>query len=267
MSCIDTHSHLYGEEFDADREDVVARARAAGVERIFLPNINAASVGPMLDMCQRYAGLCYPMLGLHPEDIQDDWQQVLADMEQRLRQPGHPFIGIGEVGLDYYWDRSRYDEQQEVFRIQVGWALKYDLPLMIHTRSAHRELVDTLKDAIANAKSANGHPRGVFHCFGGTAEEATELLSFDHFMLGIGGVVTFKKSTLPDVLRETVPLERIVLETDAPYLAPVPHRGKRNESAYVIHVAEKLAEIYEVSRDKVCEITLRNALRIFTKAQ
>ena len=282
MTCIDTHSHLYGEEFDADREEVVARARAAGVEKIFLPNINAASVSPMLEMCRKYPGVCYPMIGLHPEDIQDDWQQVLADMEQQLAQPGHPYIGIGEVGLDYYWDRSRYEEQQEVLRIQVEWALKYGLPLMIHTRSAHRELVNLLQQVFANLKSpgntspadpepahkpSRGAVSGVFHCFGGTADEARELLAFDHFMLGIGGVLTFKKSPLPEVLRQTVPLERIVLETDSPYLAPVPQRGKRNESAFVIHVAEKLAEIYEVSKEYVCEITSRNALGVFTKAR
>ena len=266
MNCIDTHSHLYGEEFEADLDEVIAHAKTAGVCKIFLPNINAASVGPMLNVCHRFPDVCYPMLGLHPEDIQDDWQQVLSEMEMQLRQPGHPFIGVGEVGLDYYWNRNRYDEQQEVFRIQAGWAMKYDLPLMIHIRAAHRELVDTLKSVLANSNIASGHPRGVFHCFGGGVAEATELLGFDHFMLGIGGIVTFKKSPLPEVLRRSVPLERIVLETDSPYLTPVPPRGQRNESAFVIHVAEKLAEIYGVSTDEVCKITSQNALRIFTRA-
>lgn len=265
MSCIDTHSHLYEKEFDADREDVVARARAAGVDKIFLPNINAASVNPMLDMCRRYQGMCYPMMGLHPEDVNDDWRQVLADFEQRLQQPNHPFIAVGEVGLDYYWDRSRYDEQQVVFATQVRWAQKYNLPLMIHTRSAHREMVNVIRTATTNNQSKG--LCGVFHCFGGTADEAEELLSFDQFMLGIGGVVTFKKSALPEVLRQVVPLDRIVVETDSPYLAPSPHRGKRNESAFVTHVIGKLAEIYNKRVEEISEITRLNALRIFTRAQ
>lgn len=272
---IDTHSHLYDEAFQDDVEDVLQRASDAGVGKIFLPNINATTVEPMLALVSRHPGFLYPMLGLHPEDITDDWRDVLAQMEQRLQAPDHPFIAVGEVGLDYYWDRSRYDEQQEVFAQQVQWALKYDLPLMIHTRSAHREMVDVLKSS--NCKSSNGNLssgqssnrplRGVFHCFGGSAEEAEELLRFDGFMLGIGGVLTYKKSRLPDVLREAVPLERIVVETDCPYLAPVPYRGKRNESAYVCAVVDKLSEIYDVTRDEICEITTKNALQTFMKAQ
>ena len=265
MRCIDTHSHLYEGEFNADRDDVLARARAAGVDKIFLPNINATSVGPMLDMCRRHPDLCYPMIGLHPEDVGDNWRQVLADFERMLQSSCHPFIAIGEVGLDYYWNRSRYEEQQEVFTNQVEWALKYDLPLMIHTRNAHREMVALMHAMAAKAHATN--IRGVFHCFGGTPDEAEELLDFDYFMLGVGGVVTFKKSSLPVTLRNVVPLERIVLETDSPYLAPVPHRGKRNESAFIINVVTRLADIYQVSIDEVCKITTSNALRIFTRAR
>ena len=275
---IDTHSHLYDEAFEADVDDVLQRSRDAGVEKIFLPNINGRTVEPMLALARRHPGYLYPMLGLHPEDIADDWRDVLAHMETLLQAPDHPFIGVGEVGLDYYWDRSRYDEQQEVFAQQVQWALHYDLPLMIHTRSAHREMVDVLKSQLSTFRSTFGRfdasknsqlstLAGVFHCFGGTAEEAEELLGFDGFMLGIGGVVTFKKSTLPDVLREVVPLERIVVETDSPYLAPVPCRGKRNESAYVAHVVKRLAEIYDVSDAEVSKITGRNALLTFPKAR
>lgn len=265
MTCIDTHSHLYGEEFDIDREEVMARARAAGVEKIFLPNINAASVGPMLDLCRRHPGVCHPMIGLHPEDVTDDWPQVLDGFEQMLQPSDHPFIAIGEVGLDYYWDRSRYEEQQEVFARQVGWALKYGLPLMIHTRNAHHEMMTIMRSYAAESHVTD--LRGVFHCFGGTADEAAELLSLNNFMLGIGGIVTFKKSPLPETLRREVPLERIVIETDSPYLAPVPHRGQRNESAYVIAVAARLAEIYQVGIEEVCEITTSNALRTFPRAQ
>jgi TatD DNase family protein len=266
---IDTHSHLYGEEFADDIDEVLQRARAAGIGKIFLPNINAASVEPMMALVRRHPGFLYPMMGLHPEDLGDDWREVLAQMEAQLAAPDHPFIAVGEVGLDYYWDRTLYDEQQEAFAIQVGWALKYDLPLMIHTRSAHREMVDVLKNDCksSNSKLSNCKLHGVFHCFGGTSEEAEELLGFEGFMLGIGGVVTFKKSTLPEVLRETVPLERIVVETDSPYLAPVPFRGKRNESAFIVAVIDKLSEIYHVGSDEVRQITTRNALQTFAKGQ
>ena len=282
---IDTHSHLYGEEFTSDIDDVLSRARAAGVGKIFLPNINAGTIGPMLTLTRRHPGFLYPMLGLHPEDLGDDWLEVLQQMEAQLAAPDHPYIAVGEVGLDYYWDRSRYDEQQEAFAIQVRWAIEYDLPLMIHTRSAHREMIDVLQrvkreteegksvndpwaggDQSVNSKSANSNLRGVFHCFGGSETEAEELLSFDGFMLGIGGVLTFKTSPLPEVLRQVVPLSRIVIETDSPYLAPVPYRGKRNESAYIKAVISKLADVYHVGEDKVSEITTQNALQTFPKA-
>ncbi len=263
---IDTHSHLYDEQFDDDRAEVLQRAFAAGAGKIFLPNINAETIAPMLQLAGAYPGRLYPMLGLHPEDLGDTWRETLQQMETRLQEQDHPYIAIGEVGLDYYWDRSKYEEQQEAFAIQVEWAIKYGLPLMIHTRDAHREMVQVLREIL------NRHPdiatfSGVFHCFGGSAEEAEELLGFEDFMLGIGGVVTFKKSPLPAVLREAVPLERIVLETDAPYLAPVPHRGKRNETAYVTDVITKLAEIYERDAQEVARITTENALKTFPKAK
>ncbi len=253
---IDTHSHIYEPVFDADREEVVMRARQAGVECILLPNINAQSIGQMLDMCRRNPGYCFPMLGLHPEDIGEDYVQVLADMKALLDAPGHPYIAIGEVGLDYYWDKSKVKEQDEVFRTQIEWAIEYHLPLMIHCRSAHRRLVETMSEYRDEALS------GVFHCFGGTAEEALELLQFPGFMLGIGGVVTYKNSPLPKTL-QSVPLERIVLETDAPYLTPVPYRGKRNESAYVVEVLRKVAYIYNVSEQEAESVTNSNAKRIF----
>lgn len=253
---IDTHSHIYEPVFDADREEVVMRARQAGVECILLPNINAQSIGQMLDMCRRNPGYCFPMLGLHPEDIGEDYVQVLADMKALLDAPGHPYIAIGEVGLDYYWDKSKVKEQDKVFRTQIEWAIEYHLPLMIHCRSAHRRLVETMSEYRDEALS------GVFHCFGGTAEEALELLQFPGFMLGIGGVVTYKNSPLPKTL-QSVPLERIVLETDAPYLTPVPYRGKRNESAYVVEVLRKVAYIYNVSEQEAESVTNSNAKRIF----
>ena len=264
---IDTHSHLYGEEFAEDIEAVLQRAKEAGVGKIFLPNINPQSISPMLTLAKKHPGYIFPMVGLHPEDLDADWRGSLRKMEDLLAEPSHPFIAVGEVGLDYYWDRSLYDEQQEAFAIQIGWAMKYNLPLMIHSRSAHRELVDVLKSQISESKVQASSLRGVFHCFSGTVEEAEELLHFEGFMLGIGGVVTFKKSKLPEVLRDVVPLERIVLETDSPYLAPVPYRGKRNESAYVIEVVKRLAKIYDVKEEKVTEVTTLNALHTFPKAQ
>lgn len=271
MTIIDTHSHIYGEEFREDIFEVVTRAKEAGVNKIFLPNINAASISPMLELCRAYPGFCYPTIGLHPEDIADDWREVLAEMETRIKDTNHPFIGVGEVGLDYYWSRELYEEQQEAFAIQIDWALEYNLPLIIHTRDAHREMVEIIKskspnNKSLNSKSSNSKLTGVFHCFSGREEEARELLDFPDFMLGIGGVVTFKKSKLPEVLRSTVPLNRIVVETDSPYMAPVPYRGKRNESAYVKAVVEKLAEIYGVSVSEVAEITSNNALKTFPRA-
>ena len=264
---IDTHSHLYDEQFAEDIDEVLRRAFYVGATKIFLPNINRETIEPMLSLVRHYPGRLYPMMGLHPEDLGETWRDVLLMMERYLQNPGHPFIAVGEVGLDYYWDRSLYNEQQEAFAIQVQWALKYNLPLMIHTRDAHREMVEVLRSQIAKSGSEGTLLQGVFHCFGGTSEEAEELLAFDGFMLGIGGVVTYKKSSLPEVLRQTVPLERVVVETDSPYLAPVPHRGKRNETAFAREVIRKLAEIYSRSEEEVAMITTQNALKTFPKAR
>lgn len=253
---IDTHSHIYEPTFNADREEVIMRARKAGVECILLPNINAESIEQMLDLCHLQPGYCFPMMGLHPTDIEENYKQILTEMESLLATPDHPYIAIGEVGLDYYWDKSKAREQEETFRIQIEWAIKYHLPLSIHARNAHRQLVTALTEYRDEPLS------GVFHCFGGTKEEALELLDFPDFVLGIGGVVTYKNSPLPETLT-SVPLERIVLETDSPYLAPVPYRGKRNESAYVVEVLRKVAEIYNTSEQEVERVTNDNTKRIF----
>ena len=255
---IDTHSHIYEPVFSADREEVITRAKQAGVEQILLPNINAESIEQMLGLCRLQPGYCFPMMGLHPTDIEENYKQVLTDMERLLQAPDHPYIAIGEVGLDYYWDKTHAREQEETFRIQIEWAIKYHLPLSIHARNAHRQLVTALKEY-------QGEPlSGVFHCFGGTKEEALELLEFPDFVLGIGGVVTYKNSPLPETLT-SVPLERIVLETDSPYLAPVPYRGKRNETAYVAEVLHKITQIYNVSEGEAESITNNNAKRIFKR--
>ncbi len=257
---IDTHTHIYSEEFDEDRSAVVTRALEAGVQTLLLPNIAADSWQPMLDLCEAHPGVCFPMLGLHPTDLPDNPSELLDRMEQALANSKHPYVAIGEVGIDLYWDDTREAEQIMALQRQAEWAIRFNLPLVIHSRSAHRQIVDTL------LPYADELPGGIFHCYGGTAEEAEELLtSFPRFVLGIGGVLTFKKSTLPEVLREKVPLSRIVVETDAPYLAPTPHRGKRNEPAYLPLVVQKLAEIYGVTATEVDRITTATARRIFTR--
>ena len=262
---IDTHCHLDGEEFAADREAVVQRAREAGCARIFLPAIDVKSCHTVLDVCAHYPGYCYPMLGLHPEEVKADWREQLVTIKELLQSPlpleraeGEvPPIAIGEVGLDYYWSREFEQEQLEAFEEQVKWAVELQLPLMIHCRKAQNEMVAILK------RFARELPGGVFHCFTGNEQEARQLLEFDRFVLGIGGVLTFKKSHLPEVLPACVPLDRIVLETDAPYMAPVPMRGQRNESAFIRHVIARLAEAYGVSEEEICRQTTANAERIF----
>ena len=210
----------------------------------------------MLALCRQYSGYCYPMMGLHPEDVREDYPGVLQDMWQRLQEVSHPYIAIGEVGLDFYWDDTYHQQQLNALEQQVCWARDYSLPLVIHSRNAHRELVEVMERHRTDGLT------GIFHCFGGTLDEALELLSFPGFVLGIGGVLTYKKSTLPEVLAQ-LPLERLVLETDSPYLAPVPHRGKRNESAYVAHTLARLSEVYQRPLEEVKNITSATAQRIF----
>ena len=253
---IDTHCHLDGEEFAVDRNEVVARARAAGVTKVFVPAIHLQSCQTVLDVCRQYLGYCYPMLGLHPEEVRADWKTVLAQLKSSILHQPSSIIAIGEVGLDYYWSREFEQEQLEAFEEQVRWSVETCLPLMIHCRKAQNEMVAILK------KYAADLPGGVFHCFTGNEIEARELLQFDRFVLGIGGVLTFKKSNLPQTLA-VVPLNRIVLETDAPYMAPVPHRGQRNEPAFVLEVLRKLAEVYGVSEEQVCQQTNANVACVF----
>lgn len=256
MVFIDTHTHLDGEEFADDRDAVMQRAREAGVSRVFIPAIDLKSVETVLDTCRQYEGYAYPMVGLHPEEVRADWSEVLRRMKEYL-EPGHPFIAIGEVGLDYYWSREFEHEQLEAFERQVEWSIETRLPLMIHCRKGQNEMVNMLRHYVGEL------PGGVFHCFTGNEREAEELLAFDGFALGIGGVLTFKKSHLPEVLPAVVPLSRIVLETDSPYMAPVPMRGQRNESAYVAYVLRRLAEAYGVDEQDVADATNATVERIF----
>lgn len=253
LTFIDTHAHLDGEEFDADRDEVMARAKAAGAKRIFIPAIDLNSVKSVLATCDSHPGFAYPMIGLHPEEVKDDFKEVLRQMKA-LVSPR--FIAIGEVGLDYYWSREFEREQLEAFEEQVGWAVECRLPLMIHCRKGQQEMVRMLR------RYERELVGGVFHCFTGNEKEAAELLQFERFALGIGGVLTFKKSHLPEVL-PTVPLDRIVLETDAPYMAPVPMRGERNESAFIPYVIDKMAEALGLSPEEIARATTANAERIF----
>ncbi|MBQ5981662.1 MAG: TatD family hydrolase [Prevotella sp.] len=257
VEIIDTHAHLDGEEYAEDLPQVIQRAKEAGITKVFLPAIHLESVESILRVCDRYPDFAYPMVGLHPEEVKDDFRDVLSTMKSNYLQSSHPFIAIGEVGLDYYWSREFEKQQLEAFEEQVRWSVETQLPLMIHCRKAQNELVKILR------KYEQNLPGGVFHCFTGNEIEARELLSFENFVLGIGGVLTFKKNHLPEVLPSVVPLSRIVLETDSPYMAPVPHRGKRNESAYVVNVLEKLAESYHLSKEEVASCTNQNVKRLF----
>lgn len=253
MQFVDTHCHLDGEEFREDLEAVITRAREAGVAAIGIPGINLQSLDTVIDVCHRYPNYCYPMLGLHPEDVKADWREVLERIKAAITPE---VIAIGEVGLDYYWSREFEKEQLEAFEEQVRWAVELQLPLMIHCRKAQNEMVAIIK------KYQKNLPGGVFHCFTGNEHEAEELLQFDRFVLGVGGVSTFKKSHLPEVLPAVVPLDRIVLETDAPYMAPVPKRGERNEPAYVAYVLKRLAEAYGVSEEELAQKTNDNCKKV-----
>lgn len=260
---IDSHCHLDGEEFAEDLRAVIQRAQEAGVTKVLVPAIDLKSCHSVLQLCENHPNFCFPMFGLHPEEVRPDWQEVLSTLRSTFfplpssgDTPPSP-IAIGEVGLDFYWSREFEQEQLLAFEEQVRWSVDLQLPLMIHCRKAQNELVAILK------KYKNQLPGGVFHCFTGNEIEARELLQFENFVLGIGGVLTFKKSPLPEVLPKVVPLDRIILETDAPYMAPVPHRGQRNEPAFVREVLLKLAEAYQLPPEEVDRITSQNVERIF----
>lgn len=260
LEFIDTHCHLDGEEFDTDRLEVMQRAREAGCKAIFLPAIDLLSSERILKLCRQYPGFLFPMIGLHPEEVRADWREQLAQIKILLNRekPCETVAAIGEVGLDFYWSREFEQEQLLAFEEQVRWSVETRLPLMIHCRKAQNVMVSILK------RYAREMPGGVFHCFTGNEKEAAELLQFDNFVLGIGGVATFKKSHLPEVLPAVVPIDRIVLETDSPYMAPVPHRGQRNEPAFVANVLQRLAEAYGVSPEEIAHHTNATVERIFS---
>ena len=253
---IDTHCHLYSEELVQDIEAVLRRAEAAGIQKFYLPAIDCATTEKMLQLEEHYPGKCFAMIGLHPCSVKEDYLTELKHIEQLLQQ--RSFAGIGETGLDFYWDTTYKAEQYAALEKQIEWALQYKLPLILHTRNAMQETIDVVK------RYKGTGLRGIFHCFGGTTGEARQVIDCG-FLLGIGGVVTYKNSGLPAVLEQVSP-EHLVLETDAPYLAPVPYRGKRNESSYMTETARKLAAIYNVTPEEIDRITTANAEKCFAKA-
>lgn len=253
MIITDTHTHLYAEEFDADRDQLIKQAEVQGVSRFFMPNIDSTSIGPMLELEKKYPGKAFAMMGLHPCYVKENWKEEIQLVEKWFSE--RSFVAVGEIGIDLYWDKTFLEEQKEAFRIQVKMANERKLPIVIHTRESFDEtyalLLETKKET----------PCGIFHCFSGNSEQAQKVVELG-FMLGIGGVVTFKNSGVDKAI-ENIPLEHIVLETDGPYLAPVPYRGKRNEPAYILKVAEKLSEIYKCSVKEIAEITTANSIRLF----
>lgn len=270
---IDTHCHIDEEAFSADREAVIARQQEAGVAAMIVPGINVASIDSVLAVCHAHTGFCYPALGLHPEDVKADWQQQLATIEAAIRAHQSELVAIGEIGLDYYWDKTYKAEQQEVLRRQLLLARELDLPVILHNRESTEDIVRIVMEISRTPSPVTLHPlKGVFHCYNGSRETAEEILKLG-FYLGIGGVLTFKNCKLADTLKQLNQseiinhqfeiLNRLVLETDAPYMAPVPHRGERNESRFMLHVAERLAEVFECPKEEIIAQTTANAKRLF----
>jgi len=263
---IDTHIHIDEEAYAPDREEVIARQRESGVEGMIVPGVNAASVASVMEVCRTHPGYCYPALGLHPEDVKDDWETQLAVVENAIRAHRSELVAVGEIGLDYYWDKTYKEEQKEVLRRQLLLAHELNLPVILHNREATEDCLRILKEIqMVNGKCPNSKLTGVFHCFNGSRETARQILDMG-FYLGIGGVITFKNCKLADTLaelNEQMVLDKIVLETDGPYMAPVPHRGQRNESRLMSYVAERLAEVYDCTVEEIITATTNNAKRLF----
>lgn len=253
---IDTHAHIYSSKFDADTDEMLHRAKRAGIERIYMPNIDVESISGMNALAEKY-DWCYPMMGLHPSHIKEDWEDRLALILNELNNNTQRYVGVGEIGIDLYWDKTFIAEQKSAFGQQIEASLKHQLPIVIHCREAFDEVFEVLETY------RNTNLYGIFHCFTGNQEQAKQALSLN-LKLGIGGVVTFKNSGLDKVVAQ-LKLHDLVLETDAPYLAPAPHRGKRNEPAYTALVANKLSDIFEVSVEEIYKITTQNALNIFER--
>lgn len=253
MQLVDTHCHLYLEDFDADIQQVIEQAAEEAVTHFYLPNIDSSSIERLYALENRFPGKCFAMMGLHPCSVKENVMEELLLVEQQLAR--RKFCAVGEIGLDFYWDRTFVEQQYNAFRRQIQWALEYNLPIVIHSR-------DSMDECISVVREFSGRGlRGIFHCFGGSYEQAIQIIETG-FLLGIGGVVTYKKAGLDQVL-DKIDLKHIVLETDAPYLTPVPFRGKRNESRYLRYIAERIAEIQSKSVEEIASVTTANALQLF----
>lgn len=255
MILTDTHTHLYLPEFDSDRDALMTEAKALGIERFFLPNIDSSSMDAMHALEKKYPDNCFAMMGLHPTSVKENWKEELAIVERYLNE--RKYDGVGEIGIDLYWDKTFFKQQQKVFRRQIELANHYELPVSIHSRESFEEIYSILLE------TKKKEPCGVFHCFTGNVDQANRAIDLG-FYLGIGGVVTFKNSGLDRTIAD-VNLKNIVLETDAPYLAPAPHRGKRNIPGYIKLVAEKLADIKNIPAEEVAKVTTENSKKIFGK--
>lgn len=251
---IDTHSHIFDETFSNDIEDVILRAKQAGVVHVLLPNIDIESIDAVNSLAERYKGYCLPMMGLHPTSVTKDWKKDLSIIKEQFSK--HKYIAVGEIGIDLYWDTSLAEEQKSAFEEQLRWSIEYNLPVSIHCRNAILESVECIRKVGADKL------RGSFHSFGGNSEELEAVVGLSNFFIGINGTVTYKNSTLPMVLQGTN-LDRIIVETDAPYLPPVPYRGKRNEPSYTTYIIDKLCDIYNVGKDEVESLTCNNAKDLF----
>lgn len=254
MHFIDTHTHLYSSQFDSDRKEAIEKAISLGVKQFLLPNIDMSSVQGMKELITQFPENCLPMAGLHPCSVKENVEEELAAVEKELKSD--TYIAVGEIGMDLYWDKTFIKEQEYAFRKQIAWAKEKDLPIVIHCRDAFNEILAVM-DELNDEKM-----RGVFHCFTGNTDQAKHIINYGGFKLGIGGVVTFKNAGLDKVVKE-LDLKHLVLETDSPYLAPTPYRGKRNESAYLLDVAEKLTEIYELPLKEIARQTSLNAQEVF----
>lgn len=255
INLIDTHTHLYLPEFKTDIEEVLARAKAAGVTKFYLPNIDSSSINDLLELEKNHPDSCIAMMGLHPCSVKENYKDELKLVNEWLSK--RSFAALGEIGLDYYWDQSFIPQQKEAFALQIDWALHYNIPIVIHSRSSLQDCIDIVK------QKQNSKLRGIFHCFGGTLYEAKQIIDLN-FLMGVGGVVTYKKAGLAELLKE-IPLSSLVIETDAPYLTPVPFRGKRNEPSYLTCVVEKIAEAKSMSAEEVVIGTSENALKLFAQ--
>ncbi len=254
MHFVDTHSHIYTKDFDQDRSNVIERSKKAGVTHIFLPNIDGNSIESLLAVSNQFKGYCFPLMGLHPTSVKENYQEELALIERALIEK--QFWGVGEIGIDLYWDNTYIQQQKEAFRYQVNLAKRLNLPIVIHTRNAFDEIFEILD------RENDESLRGIFHSFSGNLNHYQKIMEYKGFLIGIGGVVTYKNGGLDKIVQQ-MKIEHIVLETDSPYLPPVPHRGKRNESSYIVQIAQKVAEILKLPIQQVADITTKNALSLF----